>query len=186
MAIGQSFTTPGGIGFSIPTGNYTAVLGNTNYFPVTLQQINDGDNSYDGDSADGCYGCIGEFYDTLYEYEILSTSETYWTTNVAPYGKYEYEYYAGGSYWTNNYLGYCKYFDPITSAYSWTNTYLGNYEYDLWNGTNWEAGWFDDPLGDDLYEYELWNGSDWVDEWLNNNYGLSEYETTFSQLERHC
>ena len=51
MAIGQSFTTPGGIGFSIPTGNYTAVLGNTNYFPVTLQQINDGDNSYDGDSA---------------------------------------------------------------------------------------------------------------------------------------
>jgi RHS repeat-associated protein len=181
MAIGQSFTTPGGIGFSIPTGNYTAVLGNTNYFPVTLQQINDGDNSYDGDSADGCYGCIGEFYDTLYEYEILSTSETYWTTNVAPYGKYEYEYYAGGSYWTNNYLGYCKYFDPITSAYSWTNTYLGNYEYDLWNGTNWEAGWFDDPLGDDLYEYELWNGSDWVDEWLNNNYGLSEYETTFSQ-----
>lgn len=90
-SVAQSFSTPGGIGFTIPAGNYTAVLGTTNYFLVTLHQTNDVLNDYDGDSADGSYGCIDGFYDTLYEYEILSTSQTYWTTNV-DYGDYEYEY----------------------------------------------------------------------------------------------
>ena len=54
-SVAQSFTSPGGIGFSIAPGNYTAVLGSTNYLPVTLHYTNDVLNDYDGDSADGSY-----------------------------------------------------------------------------------------------------------------------------------
>ena len=122
----------------------------------------------------GRTGCIDGFYDTLYEYEILSTSHTYWTTNV-DYGDYEYENYANDrTYWTNTYLGYCQYVNPITSSSWWTNTCPGDYEYQEWNGTEWEDEWYDDYPGG-VYCYEEWNGSEWTYIWTNSNFGLYQY-----------
>jgi len=173
-AAGQTFNAPGGIGFSIPAGNYGTIWGGTNYFQVSIQSTNDALNDFDGNSSDDLYGYIGSVYDTLYEYEDLTTEETYWTTNV-DYGNYQYTYYDGSSYWTNGYPGDFQYVNPITSATWWTNTYNGDFGYQEWNGTEWENDWYDESQGDGTYEYAIWNGTDYAYSWTNSNLGLYQY-----------
>ena len=173
-AAGQTFTTPGGIGFSVAPGSYTGLLGSTENFSVTIQPVNDGANDFDGNDADQTYGQIGSVYDKLFEYEDLLTGQTYWTTNVDN-GNFEYTYANGDTYWDNNDQGDYQYNDPATGNTWWTSTYVNDYEYQLWNGTTWVDEWSDVSLGDGIYEYAEWNGSQYVYSWSDADYGLYEY-----------